>query len=143
MKILACTDGSSESMKAMEKALEIAEDKKKADILVIHVMPLYQAFFTGYEISSDMVKQWDECRREESEKILQNATQCFREKNMQVQTISREGHPADTICQLAAELNCDLIVIGSRGLSGLKKWIPGSISNAVAQQCKTSVLIVK
>ena len=143
MKILACTDGSEQSIKAMGKVLEIAEEKKKVEITVIHVMPMYQAFFTGYEISSEMVRQWDECRREESNKILDEAVKCFEAKNIQVNTLSKEGHPADTICNVASEMGCDLIVIGSRGLSGLKKWIPGSISNAVAQQCKTSVMIVK
>ncbi len=143
MKILACTDGSKESFKAMAKALEIAEDKKHAEVTVIHVMPLYHAFFTGYEISSETVRQWDEWRKEESEKILQEASKSFEEKQIKVKTVSKEGHPADTICHVASEIGCDLIVIGSRGLSGLKKWIPGSISNAVAQQCQTSVMIVK
>ncbi len=143
MKLLACTDGSTESMKAMEKAVEMAVEKKNCDVTIIHVMPLYQAFFTGYDLSSETVRQWDECRKEESDKVLHNARKHFEDQRIVVKTISREGHPADTICEVAEEMGSDLIIIGSRGLSGLKKWIPGSTSNAVAQQCKTCVMIVK
>jgi len=53
------------------------------------------------------------------------------------------GHVAETILQTAAEEQCDLIVLGSRGLSGFKRLMLGSISNAVAAKAQCPVLVIK
>jgi nucleotide-binding universal stress UspA family protein len=47
------------------------------------------------------------------------------------------------IVKLAASSDYDLVVMGSRGLSGLKSLILGSVSRKVARESKVSVLIVK
>lgn len=47
------------------------------------------------------------------------------------------------IPEVAEEGGFDLIVIGRRGISGTDKLFLGSVSNAVLQQAKTSVLVVK
>lgn len=54
-----------------------------------------------------------------------------------------EGPPAQSILEFAEEHNCDLIMIGSRGLSGIKEFFLGSISHQVVQQSKIPVLVVK
>jgi nucleotide-binding universal stress UspA family protein len=48
-----------------------------------------------------------------------------------------------TILETATSRHCDLIVLGSRGLTGLKRLMLGSISNAVAAKAALPVLIVK
>ena len=53
------------------------------------------------------------------------------------------GNVAETILQTAAEEQCDLIVLGSRGLSGFKRLMIGSISNAVAAKAQCPVLVIK
>ena len=53
------------------------------------------------------------------------------------------GNVAETILQTAAEEQCDLIVLGSRGLSGFKRLMLGSISNAVAAKAQCPVLVIK
>ena len=55
----------------------------------------------------------------------------------------RSGDPAKEIVDLAVMTEADLIIIGSRGLSGIKKWVLGSVSEKVAQQSPCPVLIVK
>jgi nucleotide-binding universal stress UspA family protein len=55
----------------------------------------------------------------------------------------RWGNVAETILQTAAEEQCDLIVLGSRGLSGFKRLMLGSISNAVAAKAQCPVLVIK
>jgi nucleotide-binding universal stress UspA family protein len=44
---------------------------------------------------------------------------------------------------VAQERDCDLIVVGSRGLTGFKRLMLGSISNAVAAKAPCPVLVVK
>jgi nucleotide-binding universal stress UspA family protein len=53
------------------------------------------------------------------------------------------GNVAETILQTAAEEQCDLIVLGSRGLSGFKRLMLGSISNAVAAKAQCPILVIK
>jgi nucleotide-binding universal stress UspA family protein len=53
------------------------------------------------------------------------------------------GNVAETILQTAAEEHCDLIVLGSRGLSGFKRLMLGSISNAVAAKAHCPILVIK
>lgn len=53
------------------------------------------------------------------------------------------GKPAEVILRAAAEEQPGLIVMGSRGLSGVRSLVAGSVSNRVAHGAKTSVLLVK
>ncbi len=53
------------------------------------------------------------------------------------------GHVADAILKTASSQQCDLIILGSRGLSGVKRLMLGSISNAVAAKAHLPVMIVK
>ena len=53
------------------------------------------------------------------------------------------GNPVDAIVATAADQRCDVIVLGSRGLTGWKRLMLGSTSNAVAVTSSLPVLIVK
>lgn len=53
------------------------------------------------------------------------------------------GDPAEEIIRLANIYNADLIVIGSRGLTGVKRIIQGSVSSQVVENAHCSVLVVK
>ncbi|HAC64709.1 MAG TPA: universal stress protein, partial [Cyanothece sp. UBA12306] len=53
------------------------------------------------------------------------------------------GTPGKSICKVAAEWKADLIVVGHRGLSGLKELLLGSVSNYVLHHAPCSVLIVQ
>ncbi len=149
MKILVCTDGSEQSFKAIEKAVEIAQGCKTADIAVIHVYESKLAFpfwGEGYSITAEDLERFKTMEKQEKEKrkgLLTDAEEIFRQKGFKVKTIFMEGHPSESIAQVAKEEGYDIVAIGSRGLGGLKKLLLGSVSNAVVQQVKTSVLVVK
>lgn len=53
------------------------------------------------------------------------------------------GDPAEEIVRLAHIHACDLVVIGSRGLTGLKRILQGSVSSQVVSEAPCSVLVVK
>ncbi|OUL26071.1 universal stress protein [Nostoc sp. T09] len=53
------------------------------------------------------------------------------------------GDPADEIIRLANIYKADLIVIGSRGLTGMKRIVQGSVSSQVVEEAACSVLVVK
>lgn len=53
------------------------------------------------------------------------------------------GDPSEEIIRLANIYQADLIVIGSRGLTGVKQILQGSVSNQVVEDAPCSVLVVK
>jgi nucleotide-binding universal stress UspA family protein len=59
------------------------------------------------------------------------------------ETILARGNAADKILETAERLNVDLIVVGSRGLRGLARFLLGSVSEKVARHSNKPVLIVK
>ncbi len=54
-----------------------------------------------------------------------------------------EGHPAEAIVNLARLRNCDLIVMGSRGLGTFKELLLGSVSDKVVRRASCPVLVVR
>ncbi|WP_017652477.1 universal stress protein [Fortiea contorta] len=53
------------------------------------------------------------------------------------------GDPADEIIRIANIYQADLIIIGSRGLTGIKRIVQGSVSSQVVEEANCSVLVVK
>jgi len=60
-----------------------------------------------------------------------------------VDRLLEEGDPAATIMQVARERNCDLIVIGSHGRTGLSRLLMGSVAETVLRKASCPVLTVK
>ena len=67
----------------------------------------------------------------------------MRGKQLDVESVVREGYAATAIVEEAAEINADLIVIGTHGLSGIKHMLLGSIAERVVQKAPCPVLTVK
>ncbi|MCL0063532.1 universal stress protein [Peptococcaceae bacterium] len=65
--------------------------------------------------------------------ILKKSKQLISDKNIKINTQLVIGNPPDEICKFAKENSYDLIIIGSRGLSGIKSYIMGSVSNRVSR----------
>ncbi len=152
MKILVCTDGSEHSQKALEKAAVIAEGCNVEEVGIIHVYDEKVNLSAlawgegGAPTQKDMgrFREVLEENKNEAKKILQEAKKFFDEKSIKARTILKEGHPADTIVKTGCDEGFDIIVIGSRGQSGLQKVFLGSVSSAVVQESKNcSVLTVK
>lgn len=153
MKMLVCTDGSEHSQKALEKAVEVASGCHPQEVAIIHVydgrLDLSATSWGSrdYALTEEDIKRIKRINEEEKEKrrqLLENAVNYMKEKNIEARSIFVEGHPSHVIVERAVKEGFDLIVIGSRGLGGLKKILLGSVSNTVVQEAKDcSVMIVK
>ncbi len=148
MKILIATDGSSHSKKALDEAARIAEGCSAHDVAVIHVYEKKTNYpvIAGYHFSQEDLMRFNELEersREDSKEILHSAVEALQQKNIKANPIFEIGHPADTIARVSQEQGFDLVVVGSRGLGGLKKLLLGSVSNALLQEANTNILVVK
>jgi nucleotide-binding universal stress UspA family protein len=72
--------------------------------------------------------------------ILAKAEENAKAAGVKIEKISEVGHPPTRILEIAS--GHDLIIMGSRGMSGIKAALLGSVSHTVSQQAKCPVLIV-
>jgi nucleotide-binding universal stress UspA family protein len=79
---------------------------------------------------------------EEVAKLLQGAQALFAEKGIEATVVEREGMPSFTICDVADEVNADLIVMGCRGLGLTTEGASESVTNRVVNLSPCPVLIV-
>ncbi|MCH3913708.1 MAG: universal stress protein [Acidaminococcaceae bacterium] len=139
-KILVPVDGSDSSWRALAAAKEMAE-KFGGDLVVVTVtQPIdhLNLLVVRREFQDTLAEL-----KEVSEKIISLAKMKLTGYEKKVDYVIKEGHPAECIVALAKEKECDSIVIGRRGLSGVEEFFLGSVSSNVAQQSVVPVVIVR
>ncbi|MDJ0677907.1 MAG: universal stress protein [Calothrix sp. MO_167.B42] len=75
-------------------------------------------------------------------KLLENAKSLFTQQGIAAQVIEQQGKPAFTICDVADEVNANLIVMGCRGLGLTEEGVTDSVTNRVINLAPCPVLIV-
>lgn len=150
MKILVCTDGSDFGQKNIKFASELVGSCTINEITVIHVhegTSIVPDYWHGkYLVSEEeekKIKAIDKRIQEERKKYFTGALKEFEKHDVPVNTLYKTGHPAEVISKVADEGGYDLVIIGRRGMGGVKKLFMGSVSSAVLQLANTNVLIVK
>jgi nucleotide-binding universal stress UspA family protein len=139
-KVLVATGGSPWSDKAVQYAVGLAKDYG-LELVILHVITDTPPYFIAEAgTSMDQVLQGNE---EAGRRILEEAMQWAAEAGLQCETDIAWGRVPEVVCRVAHERECDLIVVGSRGLTGFKRLMLGSISNAVAAKAPCPVLVVK
>jgi nucleotide-binding universal stress UspA family protein len=76
------------------------------------------------------------------EQLLNRAKKLFAQQGITAETIEREGNPAFTICDVADEIEADLIVMGCRGFGLTDEGATDSVTNRVINLSPCPVLIV-
>ncbi|NET58477.1 MAG: universal stress protein [Symploca sp. SIO2E6] len=74
--------------------------------------------------------------------LLNDAKALFTQQGIEAETLQRQGMPAFTICDVADELDANLIVMGSRGLGLTEEGVAESVTNRVINLSPCPVLIV-
>jgi nucleotide-binding universal stress UspA family protein len=134
--IVVGTDGSARAAVAVHKALELAQ-LTGATVHAVNAMHVSTVFEDPH--SAQLVM--DEMRNHANgigEQVLEDA----RRHGVTVEFHSATGEPAEALVELAERLNADLVVVGNRGMSGMKRFVLGSVPNRVSHRCPCSVLIV-
>jgi nucleotide-binding universal stress UspA family protein len=79
----------------------------------------------------------------ELEDTLAAAKEAVADTGVEVETLAKEGDPADVIIAAAEEHQAGLIVVGNRGMTGANRFLLGSVPNKVSHHASCSVLIVR
>ncbi len=75
-----------------------------------------------------------------AESVLADHASRARAAGVQSTEHARSGDAAEAICEVAAEVGADLIVVGNKGMTGVRRVL-GSVPNSVAHHAPCSVLI--
>jgi nucleotide-binding universal stress UspA family protein len=81
--------------------------------------------------------------REHADRLLREAAARLREAGIHATDVVQEGDPRTAILDEAESWKPDLIVMGSHGRTGVRRWLMGSVSEAVARHAACSVQIVR
>ena len=66
---------------------------------------------------------------------------CF-DDSFNVRTMVKSGFPSEQINKVAEDEDCDLIIIASSGVSGIHKFVIGSVAENVLKECETDILLI-
>ncbi len=137
-KILMAHDGSRESKKALRAALEIAV-KFNSTLYVLSVVP--ELYLTEL---SDMERQRiKDLLTEETNRTLARVSRSLASHPIEHRTLVSQGVPADEILDTARRLRVNLVVVGSHGRHGARRFLLGSVSSKVVEHSHCPVLVVK
>jgi len=87
--------------------------------------------------------EYTEILRKYAKEVMEAAQKIANQERVKAKTITKEGNVANEIVQYSKESKADLIVVGSKGLGAVVKFLLGSISSKIANHSLCSVLIVK
>lgn len=147
-KILVAIDGSQPSIDAADYAIEMAKKNNNSQLIALTVLDtstprrLSSSFITAPTYG---LKELEERKRAQKWlESISNKVQAI-EKNIQYKAEIIEGSISveGTIVDYAENENIDLIVIGTRGRSGFKRMLLGSVASKVVTYATCPVLVIK
>lgn len=138
-RILVPIDGSEHALHALEFALRLAKAAPDARIELVNVqVPVGQA--VSMFVASSEIKGY---HREEGMKALASAIEAAKKSGVPFAHHIGVGQAGPTIAAFAEQLGCDHIVMGTRGLGGVARFVLGSTASDVAHAAKVSITLVK
>lgn len=138
-RILVPTDFSVSAKKAAQYALQIA-NKSGAEIILLHVCSLPDP---TYSDDQGDIHDYNRLRTMELSTLLrQYRASLDAAPGVSIKTILVEGETIDTVVQKAEAYQVDLIVMGTRGASGLKALVMGTRTAAVMKATEIPVIAV-
>jgi len=141
-KILCPIDFSDSSFEVLEAACEFALHFS-SELIALHVIPPIPVLATGHISPSAMkVERLLQKMEESSKKLLEENVAQRVPKGISVRCRVISGHPAELIVETAEQENADLIMIATRGQTGLKRLVSGSVTEKVVRLSACPVLIV-
>jgi nucleotide-binding universal stress UspA family protein len=140
MRILVAIDDSNFSKAALQAVIARMR-AKDAEVRVLHVVePI--AISVPAQMSAGFTPEL-EGQVKEARELVERAGQTLRAAGFKVKTAVEKGDARVKIIDCAAEWNADLIVVGSHGRKGLRRFLLGSVSEFVARHAHCSVEIVR
>jgi len=139
-KIMVAIDKAEITNKLLDATVEIAQNKQ-TQVTLVNVSQDYVSngmTFVPENFLEDILNEMEKASLEQ----LQQAKSKLKSAGINPETVHLKGDPAHEILNYAKDTEQELIIIGSRGLRGIKEMMLGSVSHKVSQLSNCPVLIV-
>jgi nucleotide-binding universal stress UspA family protein len=138
-RVLVATDFAPSAERAWAIAMDLAR-AQSAELVLLHAyveLPAYADIAVP-----DLQRVYDE-QRAWVQHALDERVAAATTTGLRARALVRTGRAADTICESARDLACDLIVVGTQGRAGLDRLVVGSVAERVVRHAPCPVLVVK
>jgi len=137
-RALVAVDGS----RGAEAGIEAFAGKLRAERAAIRLVHVVESLPTLRELASERDRVESSLERQ-SEELLSRALKLLGRYGLEAECESRRGSPATQILEVSRERNADLIVVGSRGQTGFRDMVLGTITQRVLRNAPCSVLCAR
>jgi nucleotide-binding universal stress UspA family protein len=138
--ILVAVDFSEHSAKAAETAADLAK-QLDAELHVVHAFDIRVPMLTPYEVA--IPEPYIELSRKAAIEKLAGVVKKIEKKGVKARSHLGEAPSAPAIVHTAEQIGADLIVMGTRGNTGLKHLVLGSVAERTLRTAPCSVLTVR
>jgi nucleotide-binding universal stress UspA family protein len=138
-RIMLPLDGSTLAEQALPHAVALAECFQ-AELIIIKVL---EPLAKNTNLPPTVVRKAKEEARKLALDYLDRVAADARDSQIAVRVITIDGRPHEEIVHFAEEEQVDLIVISTRGYSGLSRWLMGSVADRVTRAVNVPVLLVR
>jgi nucleotide-binding universal stress UspA family protein len=139
--ILVAIDESPQAAAAIDLAVELAKTLKSR-ITLVHALDPAALATSADDAGATSVMEIELDELQTAGKALVETTAArVREAGLTVESIVRDGVPAQVILDTAVRSNCDLIVIGTHGRHGIERFFIGSCAEQVLREAAIPVLV--
>ncbi len=141
--IVLAVDGSEQAKMATQAAAELSAGTG-SEVHVIYVQPSPARMFGHHSYSADVEESLLDRARAEAREFLDEQAETVRSGGGEAaQTYLGTGRPDEEIVELAEEIGAGMVVVGSRGLGGVRRALLGSVSDSVVRHAHGSVLVIR
>jgi nucleotide-binding universal stress UspA family protein len=142
-KILVAVDGSNPSLDASNYAIDLAKSND-AELIVIYIVSIVPSSQFEYDNIGRM-KEIETEEKEKAEQVVDRVKQKAIENNVQAKTtvLVKYTSISKEIVEYAEKEGIDLIVVGNRGRTGIKRMLLGSVADEVVTYSHCPVLVVR
>lgn len=137
-EILVATDGSEQSERILEHAIELAS-KLGATLHGLYVVDRSGIQTTSADMREALVEEFEET----GERALDDVRSAAEADDVDVVTQMSEGRPFEEISDYANDNDLDLIVMGTHGRSGLQHILMGSVAEKVIRHADVPVHLIR
>lgn len=144
-RILVPLDGSQVAEQIAPHSEELAR-VIGAELILFQAYETFLGVISGEAIgtmSEEEIRKVNKGREEEAKAYLKTVAGPFREKGLTVSEVAASGNPADVILDYAESRAVDIITMSTHGLSGIRRWVFGSVTDKVLHAGDMPVLVVR
>jgi nucleotide-binding universal stress UspA family protein len=140
MKLLLPVDGSEFSLEAVRFAIRLVADGLRADVVLANVQEPANLYELIVAHNPEVIEQ---VSADAGMHALRSAQALLEAAGIAYESEVAQGDPAHTIVDIVERFDCQMVIMGARGQSGLRRTLMGSVSNEVLHACPVPVLIAQ